>query len=273
MEKAVYSLWTSPLGTPETGYNSTLALRESAALSLHYARQHFKRTELITDRQGAKLLEGLPYDNLVICLDEDLTYIPYRHWSFSKLHACKNQTEPFIHLDFDVFLLNALPDDLLQADAAFQNIEDEHCAFAYQNLIAHSTSWDQKPPYVHDTIRAYNCGIMSFNRLDLIPEWYNLAISYIDWFERNPNDNVCTSLYFEQFLLYWLCKHKGYQIKTLEDYKLPFENEPGLDDRTAERLGYTHLMSHAKRNPLCEEAVSNKLKTLNPALWQTVHYV
>src|SRR4051812_45760022 len=105
--RAVWSFWSKPWrartgGTWRTERHHLLGW----ILSFEAARKHYPDTELITDDEGAQLLIdrlGLAFSRVSTSLNRLAAHDP-RRWILGKLYAYREQSEPFVHLDTDVFL-------------------------------------------------------------------------------------------------------------------------------------------------------------------------
>ena len=127
--KAVFSFWSKPynrsLHKSCAGFPSEHYFKTAFELAILTAREHFDVIELVTDTEGGELLIdklGLEFD----CVDyalEAIMDMPSNLWCFGKLKAYSVQAEPFVHLDFDLFLLKPLPDWFYTADIVTQSRE------------------------------------------------------------------------------------------------------------------------------------------------------
>lgn len=79
---------------------------KKAKLSLKFAKKHNYQTVLFVDEQSFKLFESLPYDEIKIINSSLTKKISQHYWSFSKLYAYSQMKEPFVHIDFDVFMFS-----------------------------------------------------------------------------------------------------------------------------------------------------------------------
>ena len=115
--KAIQTLWCgdrklteSPFWWLHPEYNLM-----SWALSCMSLREQFGEVTLYTDSEGAKMLVDklkLPYTEVVVNYDgfDCLTC----HWALAKVRTYSLQTEPFLHIDGDIYLPRPLPDDVLR---------------------------------------------------------------------------------------------------------------------------------------------------------------
>jgi hypothetical protein len=99
----------------------------SWVLSVCEAVRHYPDTCLVTDTEGARLLVdslGLPFRHVDLRLDALHPACDDEWWVLGKLTAYAAQTAPFIHLDNDVVLWNALPSAVTAAPVFAQNPEN-----------------------------------------------------------------------------------------------------------------------------------------------------
>jgi hypothetical protein len=256
MRKVVYSHWSKPSKDESLGFNSKQAFKNCAELSVFHSKKWFDKVELVTDEKGYKfLIEDLklPFTDVKVELD-CLNHISKINWSIGKIYACKIQDEPFMHQDFDVVWFKKPPLRILNAQAAFQNIElDEHFHPFYSPLMndAKTKDYELNKYCDLDLLRAYNCGIIVFNDLSIINKWYDLAIDYVN---KNKKNMPLKPIFFEQFLIYNLCKHYNFKVENLGDGWVKQEE--------AVKYGYTHLICDSKRKKYIEDLVEKKLRKL-----------
>jgi hypothetical protein len=266
IKRAVYSLWTKPMNGKTVGFNTEKNLIECFALSLHYTKKWFDEVYLVTDFEGKDLVEryGLSFDNIDTSLEHVMMGIYENHWSLGKIYACKLQKEPFIHIDIDVILFKPLPDKFLKSDAAFQNLETESQKYWYKWLLDHAEKNYVSKPKWFDTekVKAYNCGVIAFNKLDVIQEWWTESLNYIKFLDESKfnYDHHLSCLIYEQFCIYCICKFYNYEVDLLTFYGESHEKYMGtISEELAKKLGYTHLIAASKRDPLIEKKIKNRL--------------
>lgn len=264
IKKVVYSHWTKPSDGKFVGFNSEQAFVACTYLSVMYSLKWAEKVELVTDQAGYELLVekyNIPYTHVVVGLD-NLNHISKLHWSIGKMYACAIQEEPFMHQDNDVVWFKKPPRRILMARASFQNIErDEQAHRFYRCMMNHADKYfEKKKPFVdYGKIYAVNCGIMGFNDLSVIDDWYDHALEYIDYYDKHKAHEagceVLSPIIFEQLHLHYFLTH----------YKVPYEVlSPSSPDWVAEdaakRLGYTHLIAHSKRNANVEARVLERIQ-------------
>ena len=266
IERAVYSLWTAPMEDENVGFNTEEAMVNCFRLSLFHSKKWFKEVHFVTDLKGKEIIEkhGLEFDNVITDLEEVLNGVNKKYWSLGKIYACKIQEKPFIHMDMDAIWFKQPPEDLLKADAFFQNGENEQWPF-YKDMIKQDKKYYWDKPIWYDTriVKAVNCGFIGFNRLDFLNEWWEESLKYVDHLEArggHSGEVNISCLIFEQHWVGCLCEHYGYSVVKLSDFYInPKGKRESVSENLAKYVGYTHLLSRAKRNQGIEDAVKRKL--------------
>jgi hypothetical protein len=261
---AIWSFWSKPYFEfyRESWFNEK-AFILSFALSVELARTHFQKTILITDSTGIELLidkYGLVFDkvtNELDCLQESSTYF----WVLGKLKAYSLQTEPFIHLDNDVFLWQKPPDHFFSSEVFSQSLEKldihDYCLFpldvyidSLKGYIPEEFIWAAKKslPFM------FNMGVFGGNNLEFIVQYSRKAmkmitdpINFAAWsrFSNTKSEN----LLIEQHFLY-ICVEYQKSILNLNfemGYICEIDNDLYID-KIAHELGYTHLVANTKQN-------------------------
>ena len=265
IERAIYSLWTKPMTQGYVGFNSEKALMECFALSLHYSKKWFKEIHFITDIKGKKLIEkyGLTFDSISTELEEALKDTSVRDWSLGKIYACKIQDKPFIHIDNDVILFKKLPDSFLSKDAVFQSSERNDWPFYHDMMHFDAANYKQKPEWYNTQIlKAYNCGLLGFNKLNFLDEWWEASVKHVEYLKQYngyPDTGLLSCLTYEQQYVGCLCDYYNYSVGLLTHYDDTDPHTETIDDKLAEKLGYTHLLAQCKREKLTEDKVTLRL--------------
>lgn len=262
IKKCIYSFWSKPClnendkFTKYCGFKSKETFAYCAYLGLLLNKQNFEEVNLYTDERGADLLINefkLPFDNVFIVLEE-LKNANKKFWALGKIKAISLQEDPFIHLDFDALLFKPLPDSILNSDHFFQCIETDYPWYKNGLDLVKDSQFED---FINlDRNIAYNCGVMGFNKLDIIPKWYSNTLKFISFFE-NINFQM-PNIIFEQHQIYQLLQ----QDLSL-NIKLLGEDHEDIERKSVE-LGYTHLLSQHKNVPTVLPKIKSKLEELFP---------
>ena len=104
--KIVYSYWNAG--------GHVFCNKEMSSLSNHAAKKLGYKTCLYTDKYGYDLLSSINYDEIIIFDSQLLQSFNKKIWSLGKILAMSLVNEPFIHLDFDVFLFKKIDPEIEQ---------------------------------------------------------------------------------------------------------------------------------------------------------------
>ncbi|NNC87797.1 MAG: hypothetical protein HKN82_04965 [Akkermansiaceae bacterium] len=261
--KAIYTLWTKPCSRSSVcGYSNRRIFTQAARLSVRLARRQFGRVELVTDTEGREFVRqcGIKFDAVHTSLDR-LADIHPKLWCYGKMEAYRLQTEPFMHLDFDVFIKRPLPLRRLFADKAlvFQGWEPAPTVSGnYARAIRACEVLDcpAPPPWKHRG-RAVVAGVVAGLELDYVQRWCDLAA---DWVE-NPRNRA----FWERAL-----RGGGFKFCVAMEQYLPHEITPTskigvlLETATSAReLGFVHYAGTSKRDPQVEAKIRKHYRTLH----------
>lgn len=189
--QAVWSHWSSPLlNTRWSGWPTFRHYLVSFVLSHGLARQHGYQTILITDTSGRDLLADgiqIPFDDLRVDLDALRGYHPLL-WNSGKVLAYGLQSEPFIHLDNDVYLWERLPARLTSAPLFAQNPEfaieqpEYYRISELESLLTGvggamlPTEWRWCRELLGDYQRSFNTGIFGGVQFDFIQHYSSMFL-------------------------------------------------------------------------------------------------
>jgi hypothetical protein len=254
------------------------------------ARKHYPRTSLVTDDEGAQLLVeqlGLEFDEVSTELNVLADHNP-AWWALGKVWTYHAQTEPFLHLDNDVFLWQPLPESLTSAQVFAQCPEPFTPGASYYRPEALERSvsaggqiwlpaewvWYRSAGVAQ---RAESCGIFGGYRLDFIQYYAEQAIKLLEHPDNKPGwslieDEVEYNILFEQYLLSACIAYhqqrasspyQGIEIKYLFD-----SLDEAFDSDRAVQLGYTHLIASAKRHQEIARLLEQRVKRDYPDYYE-----
>ena len=267
--RAVWSFWTKPIRDHGlVGWIDTKHHLFSWVLSVETARRHYPETSLITDDDGARMLIdrlGLPFENVSTALST-LESHNSQWYAMGKLYAYAMQTEPFVHIDGDVYLWNQLPERMERADVLAQNPEFFNFGASYyrpdaleralakngHGWIPEEWRWFRSSGLPQ---KAESCGIIGGTRIDFFNYYAKLAIKLIE----HPSNRLAWShlesyaermLLAEQYLLSACIEYhkrrKDSAFKGINaEYLFDSLSDAFRPDK-AERAGFTHLIAGAK---------------------------
>ena len=289
--RAVWSFWSRPYQAGQ-GFCWREPVHHLLAwgLSLRLAQAHYPETVLITDSPGRALLIdrlGLPFAHVSTELDR-LRDVEPCWWALGKLVTYGLQDQPFVHIDTDVFLWQALPDRLTGAPVLAQHREtysvaDEHYgvrivedAFARAGLSL-PAEWEWSRSCDARRFHAANCGILGGTNVNFIRYYADLGLDLV-LSQRHAAvwaavpDRASLNVTIEQFLL-TACldfhrfgpasPHSGVYLR----YLFP-STGAAFDPAEAARLGFTHLLADAKQDARITSRLEERLRREDPTFYR-----
>lgn len=267
--RILHSFWTKAYFQGRWGMDTKVIQDlHCFALSYHFAKKHFGEVHLVTDNEGASLLDFLEYDDVSVDLESISTVDP-RFWTAGKVKAAEVQNGDFLHIDGDVFLIDPIIKGLVSSsyDAIVQMREvGHHFNSTYPPIFK-----DLKKVYPYiDFISlynfTYNTGIFGFKDQKFKEEYCRIYFDLL-WdlqdhgvqfpADRDPNIVV------EQSLLTTMAQNQNKHVKEL--ITLSDMNEWDLFG-AAERIGFVHLWGNSKYQDYWQQRVRLRLKEENPSL-------
>jgi hypothetical protein len=236
----------------------------SWALSCHQLRQHYEQVELVTDAFGKHLLIDqlrLPYTQVRV--EPDLfRHYPDHLWAINKLVTYARQTEPFLHVDGDIFCWQPLTKAQADTPLVVQNIE--HTSYYFPYLRAMRDHFAYVPEALRPCLElepvvppSINAGVLGGTDVAFIRAYAEEALHAIDRnlpYLRAQQSLNNYNVVFEQLLFFELARQQHVPITTLQPDNFQLAECP------VEHLGrsvhYLHPLGAFKRNfRLCEALV------------------
>jgi len=241
----------------------------------------------VTDDEGARLLVdglGLRFDSVSTTLNHLRGHDP-AWWATGKLYAYREQSQPFVHIDSDVFLWKPLPGRLLSAPLCAQN--PEYFVTGSSNYqperIERAIGWEALPEEwrwyrTRGAIqRGISCGIVGGNMFPFIHHYADQAIGLLES-ERTrdglqqlaraastsrlamDNLNVLLEQYFLSACLEY---HQHVGAASFGGISMEFlfsDMTDAFDPARSRESGYTHLIGHAKRGAAISESLERLVR-------------
>ena len=197
----------------------------SWALSCMSLKEQFGKVTLYTDSEGAKTLIDtlkLPYAEVVVNFDgfDCLTC----HWALAKVRAYSLQTEPFLHIDGDIYLTQPLQPNITKAGLIAQN--KERCTEYYRGMINRFLSVDGlklAPLFPEalksDNVPSYNLGFCGGNDLDFFGRFCGEVEKFFRDNDFNGgkfrNADISANVVYEQMFFSIMARDEGKDIATI----------------------------------------------------------
>lgn len=277
----------------ENGYKGiSQEIYDLHKLSVLSCLKSYGNINLITTPNGKQFLGDLPYTSIEIFEHPHFTNIsttgdlsPYNNvWSLSKLIAYKQisqKREPFLHIDYDVFLFKKLPDNITNGEIICQHLENHNIINHVYFLPIFEELCKNKQFYDPNLNCALNCGIFGGHNFDFINFYVDSAISLLlepSNQEYWKNGHLLVNKNFKGFENWkwqsgileqlWLSqcvnhlKIKPSLLFELSEYD-SLEHFSSLTQDISKELGYTHLISNSKEDPRIMSAVRRKISQIS----------
>ena len=275
--KFIHSFWSKPIFDlahqnnwnfrHNAGFPNVFLFYCSWIYSCLSIQRYYPNLHLVTDDYGIGIFKealGLPYVSFSSALN-DLKEYPEGAWALGKLYTYQIQTEPFCHIDGDVFLFGPVLDKILDAAVFCQSFD--HNMAQYSEIHPHVHKNFRKVPDEFNlqestTLKLINAGVIGGNDLDVFQLYTAKAFELVD----NNKDKIVDinggifNLYYEQFLLSNIISRNNLDVATIYDEAddnhidfAAFHNLPNTNQ-------YVHLISHLKMSTAYMEQVVVRLQ-------------
>ncbi len=212
------------------GYASREDFFKSFYLSVKLAKNYFNDIKIYTDELGHKLLEPLNLDVKII-INLKYSDIGSKFYSLAKIQTFLLQKEPFLHLDFDLFLLDnfdkLMHEQVMNSDIITLNSESNDWTKFYLDCINDYLNKRNIPiEEIDDSIKSnmqfpiYNNGIFGGNNIEFLHEFCNKLIDYLNKDNEFENPYILSERavpFLEQFYFSSLARKKQIDINTFAD--------------------------------------------------------
>jgi hypothetical protein len=221
-------------------------------LSAFLCKKHYGEVHFVTDSDSFELFKDIKFDSITVL--EELSNIPKEYvsvWSLGKIKVFSwlaGKGEPFLHIDYDVFLWKRLPEYIEKSEIFVQNKEAlKDLKFTYyevekmlENCAFKNFSVKDLPDY------GFNNGIFGGSNLSFIKSYCDSALEFV---MHKDNKKFWTQEYTqgyhwklavlaEQWYLACQAKKEKKKITCLfertQEGNLPYEKD-------CEFFGYTHI--------------------------------
>lgn len=199
-----------------------------AGYSNYLAKKHGYKTRLYTDIKNYDLLKNIDYDEIIF-LDEDIIkQFPERGWSLGKILAMSMVNQPFIHIDFDLLLVNNIPDNL-QNEQCFVFHNEPHIKFNKKIMTKLYNKYNNLNEIDIKYFQSKNCAIFGANDYQTVNKCCKKIINYainnrilLDKYSniifKYEQDNIFIAVFLEQIFLLNLIRKKIKYIPTIIPY-------------------------------------------------------
>lgn len=264
--RIIQTFWSGGANPKEKGYGWPRAEYNliSWTISCLCLRRFYNEVELYTDKQGYELLIEklhLPYTRVHVVYNEKLCR-PI-NWAYAKIKTYSMQTEPFLHVDGDVYISKPFTEEILNAPLIAQNREIG--TMYYQKMIDNvlrftdiSLTREMMDSINTNSIFSYNMGVFGGSDLNFIHSYCKKAISFVrdnqlDNTTLKPTCEVDCNILFEQVLFAILAQKEKMNVscvisRPIMDEGYSFGEFCDIANFYTHR--YYHILGGHKRNKI-----------------------
>lgn len=289
--KVIQSFWSKPLFKANEDinvnrYNGGWINYRYCLLSMAYScltiSRFYPNLELYTDSTGVKLFRDilkLPYHKFHTNLD-DIVNIDEALWAYGKILTYSAQSEPFLHIDNDVFIWQEFPDRVINAEIACQSLEmindysltDYHTAMDY---IRKNPSMAPQILLDSECKASANMGIFGGNNIDFIQQYCKEAKKTFSQMYDGIMLSECKkgmfNIIYEQLLLTELAKKHNQDITYLiQSQDLDEIVKYGTIESAQYESKYVHCLGHLKKYKYICEQIEYRLKYEYPTYYNRI---
>ncbi|MGG9970309.1 DUF6734 family protein [Ferruginibacter sp. SUN002] len=289
--KIVQSFWSLPAqnnakdalnGRNCGGWPSERLHAMSWAFSISKLKQFYPEVVLYTDKTGKEWLIdklNLPYTNVHKELDCLNTYNPLL-WALPKIYTYAKQSEPFIHVDGDVYIWEKFSNKFENAELLVQNLEENYAYykkplkqiaehFTYlPNLLQEALNAQSNQPLI-----SINAGVIGGHNNNFFEELKTFAFDFItkNAVVISRVDAGDLNIVFEQLCCYLWAKNKNIPITTLLE-NVTVESADLIRFNTTPLLNkFIHVIGFAKQNPIACSQLERRLKYEFPEMYTHIN--
>jgi hypothetical protein len=253
----------------------------SWALSSIQLRSFYPGLALYADSASARVLVDelkLPYTEVKTLAEARRVHHP-NLWALPKIETYARQQAPFLHVDGDVFVFSAFPDELMSQGLIAQNMETgtEYYASMQRQMMEQDL---YLPACVREDftsgnpLSAVNAGILGGNDTDFLQEYAAASIDYVVQNEHKLKaiDVNKFNVFFEQHLFHSLATSRGKEINYYFDHSFEDNKYKGLGNfwEAPRSKTYLHLIGGYKRNQYYCTQMAFKLRETDPDLYYRI---
>jgi len=172
---------------------------EMAKLSNFLVQEYGYKTCFYGDKYSLNFFSNINYSEFNELNDERVNEIPQKIWSIGKLFSMLKPNEPFIHLDYDIFLFKNFDKDFLNKDLVYYHKE----LYRDSKLDEYQSFFELIPVKTRSFInRSYNCGLIGGKNFKILQKICEEILSFIidNKKEINIKLNSAENLNFPKYM-------------------------------------------------------------------------
>jgi hypothetical protein len=194
-----------------------------STISALYWKKYNGEIWLYTDPEYLKVLDimGISkfWDNIKIIDPSDLSEIDLSNfWAAPKIYVMDKQTEPFVSVDTDLYLVTNIPSEFYDADYSYS-----HRELLNNYIYPPITEMCIPPGYKIEKNLGFNepaanCSLLYFRNIEFLKKYTQASLKYMKGNFANPKERqfkYCHMVFAEQRLLNALAKFEKVKSRVL----------------------------------------------------------
>jgi hypothetical protein len=260
------------------GWSNVREFAFASALSCLTLRKYNSSVQLYTDSKGAELLIeqfDLPFTNVNLSLDS-LEHADHRLWTLGKIKAIADQSEPFVHVDNDIFTWQKFSvsndDDFIIAQSS-SAIWSDYVMSHYEMIqyFKNLPEFYRSPPKW--STRILNVGLIGGNDISFFQEFTRISKELLQNNEQSLeliNAGAFNQM-LEEYLISCLVEWKSRDVYLLLDHQEPPAGISHLNFNLVPVVHkYIHLIGREKVNVIASKHIELRLEMEFPSYYKKI---
>ena len=281
--KYIHSLWSTPSMKDnfDNKYDTKYLTKNfySYLFSALLIKKMGYEIELYCDNRAYEIYSLIPYNKIHI-VDFDSDGVSSKFWIWGKIKTHMLMTEPYVHIDGDVFMFRDIIGNQLENGthkAVVQSLENEKTMKGdftniYLNSINPFTKWNNKHRIDWNKygLHAYNCGVVGFSDMNLKNQYANkvkeilVDISGDGDFDEVRKKYEGMFLIAEQSLLLYILRENNINPLEIIPIKEIIKHNYDWFQTIPQEIGYCHMWAYTKYKDSVIQQIKNKTNKFFP---------
>lgn len=286
--KLIQSFWSLPClassksdsyelcgGWPNERLHAMSWALSKLTLSKHHPEM---KSSLHTDKTGSDWLInkiGLEYDEVIVDFAK-LNKRDSKFWALGKIMAYSKQTEPFLHVDSDIYIWEPFDQKIMKKKLIAQNVETGHDI--YRKVFDEVKSNQIMLPNfeVDDMFSAVNAGVLGGQDISFFQDYCKVVLDFIslnsDLISKLPLADYY-NMFFEQFFFAQMAKQKYgslNQIGTVLEENKGFLHNVTRFGLVPQVNNYIHMIGQSKANLELASHIEQRLLFEFPEVYKRI---
>jgi hypothetical protein len=250
-------------------------IRRLYALSFLFLKEQGRKVVLMTDDIGREIFRDVPYDSMMVCLNNVSPRVKHAFWAVAKLEAMKYRDA--VYIDGDVFIKSKAAIDIIERDAEItvQMPERDVIMDGYQWALQRLKDVGTLKPYIdaHNG-EAFNTGVFYLSPdhrkryLKAVWDSMHAILKNADLFNDPKRGEYMTVV--EQIVASGYAKMNGLTVNHILQPEKIYRYDSNVNmniQAEADAIGYVHLWCGSKFTTKTTERVLQLLREIDTTLY------